>query len=134
MDVYGAKLCLYGTPNYVDCDSIPDGEDNCLNHYNPGQADTCPPQGNGIGDACDCEGNFDCDQDVDSSDVTASLADFGRSIYNNPCSNQDSCKGDFSFDRDVDAQDVTKFLEDFGRSQYNKPCPVCQMGVWCAYP
>jgi len=135
MDVYVAKLCLYGTPNNVDCDSIPDGEDNCPDHYNPGQEDTYPPQGNGIGDACDCEANFDCDQSVDAGEVMTFLQHFGRSQYNRPCSNQDPCLGDFTCDKDVDAQDVTKFLEDFGRSQYNKPCPICTQGQpWCVYP
>jgi len=99
------------------------------------QEDTCPPQGNGIGDACDCEGNFDCDRDVDATDVTSFLADFGRSIYNKPCINADPCDGDFYCDGDVDANDVTKFLEDFGRSQYINPCPLCTPGTpWCVYP
>ena len=100
------------------------------------QEDTYPPpSGNDIGDACDCEANFDCDQDVDANDVTAFLTDFGRSQYNNPCINGKQCKGDFSCDGDVDANDVTKFLEDFGRSQYNKPCPICTQGQpWCVYP
>jgi len=65
--------------------------------------------------------------------LTAFLTDFGRSIYNRPCTNGDQCYGDFSCDGDVDAADVTKFLEDFGRSQYNNPCPVCQAGDWCVY-
>ena len=117
-----------------DKDQIGDACDNCPNKANPSQADTFPPQGNGIGDACECEANFDCDQDVDANDVTAFLTDFGRSIYNRPCSNLDPCKGDFSCDRDVDANDVTKFLEDFGRSQYNNPCPICTLGQpWCVY-
>lgn len=32
-----------------------------------------------------CEGNFDCDQDVDGTDAAAFKADFGRDQYNNPC-------------------------------------------------
>ena len=116
-----------------DGDDVGNVCDNCPNNTNPGQEDTYPPQGNGFGDACDCEGNFDCDPDVDAQDVTAFLADFGRSIYNWPCTNVDPCKGDFSCDGDVDATDVTKFLEDFGRSQYNKPCPACVVGNWCTY-
>jgi hypothetical protein len=98
------------------------------------QTDTYPPGGNGIGDACDCEANFDCDQDVDANDVTAFLADFGRSIYNNQCTNENQCHGDVSCDGDVDADDVTKFLEDFGRSQYYNPCPMCNPSQpWCVY-
>ena len=98
------------------------------------QADTYPPGGNGIGDACDCEGNFDCDTDVDAADVTAFLADFGRSIFFNPCSNALPCDGDFLCDVDADADDVAKFLEDFGRSIFFKPCPICDGSAWCTYP
>ena len=117
----------------TDGDGVGNVCDNCSALQNPSQEDTYPPAGNGIGDLCDCEANFDCDTDVDAQDVTAFLADFGRSIYNQPCTNLDPCKGDFSCDGDVDATDVTKFLEDFGRSQYNKPCPVCVMKNWCKY-
>ena len=119
--------------NDSDTDGVGDLCENCLNIFNPYQEDTYPPDGNEIGDACDCEGNFDCDQDIDAGDVTTFLQHFGRSQYNNPCTNQYQCKGDFSCDGDVDAQDVTKFLEDFGRSQYNNPCPVCEAGGWCSY-
>ena len=127
---YGVKATSV-TP---DNDDICFGDDNCPSHYNPDQEDNYPPGGNGIGDACDCEANFDCDQDVDANDVTAFLTDFGRSQYYRPCSNEDPCKGDFSCDGDVDASDVTKFLEDFGRSQYYNPCPACVAGAWCVYP
>jgi len=117
----------------VDQDNVGDMCDNCLNTVNPAQEDTSPPGGNGIGNACECEGNFDCDVDVsvDADDVTAFLDNFGRSIYNNPCTNTSPCNGDFLCDGDVDADDVTKFLEDFGRSQYNNPCPECEGGDWC---
>jgi hypothetical protein len=100
------------------------------------QADTYPPGGNGIGDACECEGNFDCDQDedVDALDVAAFLADFGRSVFFNPCTNALTCDGDFLCDVDVDADDVAKFLEDFGRSPFFQPCPICSGAPWCSYP
>ena len=97
------------------------------------QEDTYPPEGNSIGDACDCEANFDCDADVDAEDVTAFLNDFGRNAYSNPCEAGNQCKGDFSCDGDVDAVDVTKFLEDFGRNAYSNPCPACIEGDWCIY-
>ena len=39
----------------------------------------------GIGDACTCEADFECDGDVDADDVTKFLEDFGRSQYYNSC-------------------------------------------------
>jgi hypothetical protein len=93
------------------------------------QADTYPPGGNGIGDACDCEGNFNCDLDVDGAELTAFLADFGRGQYDRPCDTvPPACNGDFTCDGDVDGDDLTKFLEDFGRGQYDRPCPDCVPG------
>ena len=129
----GAYKIILGGALDSDGDGIMDYDDNCPTTPNPNQEDTYPPQGNGIGDACDCEGNFDCDQDVDANDVTRFLWDFGRMQSYNPCTNSHQCYGDFSCDGDVDASDVTKFLEDFGRSQYNNPCPVCEVGNWCVY-
>jgi hypothetical protein len=32
-----------------------------------------------------CEGNFDCDQDVDGTDASVFKSDFGRSSFKNPC-------------------------------------------------
>ena len=87
------------------------------------QGDTFPPGGNGIGDTCDCESDFDCSGGVDAIDVTAFLNDFGRSTFNNPCTNISPCNGDVDCNVNVDANDVTKFLEDFGREQYYNPCP-----------
>ena len=98
------------------------------------QEDIYPPQGNNIGDACDCESDFDCSGGVDANDVTAFLGDFGRSTFNNPCTNADPCNGDVDCNANVDANDVNKFLEDFGRSQFNNPCPACVVGDWCVYP
>ena len=121
-------------PGDADGDGIPDSEDNCPDTGNPGQEDTYPPQGNGIGDACECESDFDCDGDVDADDVAAFLTDFGRFQFNNPCVNGNQCNGDCECDTDVDADDVEKFLEDFGRFQFNNPCPACAVGDWCVYP
>jgi len=116
-----------------DIDGVGDVCDNCPEDSNSNQEDTYPPQGNGIGDACDCESDFSCDGDVDAEDVTTFLVDFGRNSYNNPCTNISQCKGDFGCDGDVDATDVTKFLEDFGRNAYNNPCAACAVGDWCEY-
>ena len=116
-----------------DTDGVGDVCDNCPSVINLGQEDTYPPGGNGIGDACECEGDFDCDGDVDAEDVTTFLDGFGRNQYNNPCEVGNQCNGDFECDSDVDATDVTKFLEDFGRNQYNNQCPACKAGDWCVY-
>jgi hypothetical protein len=117
----------------TDGDGIVNTSDNCPDDYNPNQEDIYPPEGNGIGNACDCEGDFDCNSTVDATDLTSFLNDFGRSAFFNPCTDAAPCKGDFNCDVNVDADDVTMFLEDFGRSQYNNPCPPCVTGDWC-YP
>ena len=70
---------LVQAPADTDGDAILDSEDNCPDVYNPGQEDTYPPQGNAIGDACDCEADFHCDGNVDAEDVHDFLLDFGRS-------------------------------------------------------
>jgi hypothetical protein len=110
--------------------------DNCPATANPSQDDSYPPHGNAIGDACECEGNFNCsaDQDVDGSDAASFKADFGRSNMIHPCIDGDACSGDFSCDGDVDGTDASLFKQDFGRSSMQNPCPGCAGGVeWCAY-
>jgi hypothetical protein len=110
------------------------GEDNCPLDYNTNQEDTYPPGGNGIGDACDCESDLDCDGDVDGTDKANFKLYFGRSLFENPCNNEPQCSGDFDCDNDCDGTDVSKFKEDFGRSGYGNPCPPCTTGDWCIYP
>ena len=120
--------------NFFADDGIPIYYDNCPDIYNPDQEDTYPPGGNGIGDTCECEGDFDCNGNVDADDVILFLADFGRSLFNNPCTGINDCNGDTSCDGDVDSDDVLKLLEDFGRSQYNNPCPACDPETpYCTY-
>ena len=97
------------------------------------QTDTFPSGGNGIGDACECEGDFNCDGDVDYEDVSAFLMDLGRNVYFYPCTNENPCNGDLDCDTDVDALDVLKFIEDFLRNRWNTPCPTCDGGNWCVY-
>jgi hypothetical protein len=86
-----------------------------------------------IGDACECEADFNCDGNVDAIDVMSFLTDFGRNQFNNPCTSGSPCNGDFNCDGNVDSTDVTKFLEDFGRNAFNNPCPACVVGAWCVY-
>jgi hypothetical protein len=117
-----------------DSDGIADACDNCPVVSNHDQEDTCPPGGNGIGDACECEGDFACDDDVDGSDASAFKVDFGRSVMVHPCIDGDTCNGDFSCDGDVDGTDASLFKQDFGRSSMQNPCPACTAGVvWCMY-
>lgn len=38
-----------------------------------------------------CEGNFDCDQDVDGTDAAVFKEDFGRNAFSSPCDNCYTC-------------------------------------------
>jgi hypothetical protein len=117
----------------IDGDEWEDVFDNCVNTSNPSQGDTYPPEGNDIGNACDCEGDFDCDGDADGTDASTFKIDFGRSPLGNHCEAGDPCNGDFDCDGDVDGSDVDGFKLDFGRSSFANPCPACEVGVWCSY-
>ena len=120
----------FGNPGYSNICDV----DNCLVDNNPLQEDTLPPQGNAIGDACECEGDFDCDLDCDGTDASTFKVNFGRSTILDPCIAGDPCNGDFSCDGDVDGTDASLFKSDFGRGQYQNPCPACVAGVeWCNY-
>jgi hypothetical protein len=134
-------LCA-GCTSDDDCDGICNpgasspscsGSDNCPASYNPGQEDTYPTNANGIGDACDCEGDFNCDGDVDGTDAFLFKTDFGRSIFNEPCTSTTSCNGDFNCDGDVDGSDAFIIKTDFGRSLIVNRCPACVAGTWCSY-
>lgn len=118
-----------------ESDGVTDCIDNCPTIGNADQQDSYPPLGNGIGDACECEGNFNCaeDQDVDGSDAFTFKSDFGRSIVLHPCIAGDTCNGDFSCDGDVDGTDAFLFKSDFGRSIILNPCPYCVTNPWCTY-
>ena len=86
-----------------------------------------------IGDACDCEGNFNCDDDCDGSDAHIFKLSFGRSSLMTPCTMDDSCNGDNDCDGDVDGLDAYTFMQDFGRNQFNNACPNCVMKKRCSY-
>ena len=55
-----------------------------------------------------CDGDFDCDTDIDGSDLSIFAADFGRT----DCSGD--CEGDFDNDDDVDGSDLAMFAANFG--------------------
>ena len=117
----------YGNPGFPNICEM----DNCPEHHNPEQVDTFPPQRNGCGDACECEGNFDGDEDQDGSDAFTFKVDFGRSPFGNPCIPDNPCNGNFNCDEDVDGSDAFIFKEDFGRSPFGNPCPNCVTIPWC---
>ncbi len=82
-----------------------------------------------------CEGNFDCDADQDGLDAAIFKADFGRSGYKRPCTNDDPCNGDFTCNGNVDGSDAALFKSDFGRSTLSQACPSnCETDDYCAYP
>jgi hypothetical protein len=113
-----------GSTTDSDGDGFPDDEDNCPDDYNPDQLDNDPPGGNSCGDACECEGDFEPDGDVDGTDAINFKADFFRK----DCSTNPPCDGDFECDGDVDGTDAVKFKVDF----FRKDCPSCS-GWPCGY-
>jgi hypothetical protein len=86
-----------------------------------------------IGDGCDCEGNFNCDDDCDGSDAYIFKLSFGRSSLLTPCTTDNPCNGDTDCDGDVDGVDAFTFKQDFGRNQLNNACPVCVVKKQCSY-
>ena len=134
--------CLW-TPNGPDGGTCISGaignfcidDDECggeINSCSMQQEDSYPPGGNGVGDACDCEGDFICDGDVDGTDAALFKRDFGRG-FSNACRYEVPCRGDFDCDGDVDGTDVSLLKADFGRNPLNKPCPACTIEGWCVY-
>jgi hypothetical protein len=79
----GLGTCIYG----------PSSGQTCMNNSQCGtngfcsmnQEDSFPPGGNGIGDACECEGDFNADGNVDGIDAAQFKSDFGRSSIHKPC-------------------------------------------------
>ena len=149
--------------NDDDCDNVFNTDDNCPYNPNGTSLGTCtlgnigkvcmrndncgtgglcsmnqednypPPDGNGFGDACECEGDLDCDEDVDGTDIGIFKADFGRSLFDDPCTSEFPCNGDFNCDGDVDGSDALLMSGDFGRSPFGEQCPQCFGELWCSY-
>lgn len=87
---------------------------------------------------CDCPSNFDCDYDVDGSDAAKFRVDFGRSLFDRPCTNEEPCNGDFECDGDVDGTNAAKFKERYGTVSLPPYgyCLSCVDGVYqydCSY-
>jgi len=57
-----------------------------------------------------CDGDFDCDVDIDGSDLAVFAADFGRTDCDV------DCEGDFDNDGDVDGSDLAVFATNFGQT------------------
>jgi len=118
--------------NNVDC-TLPPSVPKCVLT----QADNYPLGGNGVGDACECEGDFDDNGNVDAADQPLIALDFGRNIHGpNPCTAADPCNGDFNCDGNVDAADIVIFSSDFGRNQFNNQCPSrspALPALYCTY-
>ena len=64
-----------------------------------------------------CKDDFNCDRDVDESDLAVFATDFGRT----DCGTAPFCDGNFDGDNDVDSDDLSIFAADFGRTD----CPPC---------
>jgi hypothetical protein len=121
--------------NDLDDDKIINDIDNCPLIANANQLDSYPPGGNGCGDACECEGNFQGnDVDCDGTDAAIFKIDFGRNSVNRPCNTAAPCNGDFSCNGNVDGSDAARFKADFGRNGLNNPCPSFEKIPWCVYP
>jgi hypothetical protein len=150
--------CLCGID--TDADGISDDEDTCPLHPNSPVLGICVGVGSPWGKTCvseeecgtgslasccmnqscspgcDCKSNFDCDGDVDGTDGARFKADFGRTLFSNPCNSQDTCNGDFDCDGDVDGTDGADFKRYFGRGPLGGYCISCVDGVYqysCSY-
>jgi len=99
---------------FIADDGIDTANDNCADYYNPDQKDTYPPQGNGIGDACECYANFNYPNDlkVNASDLGVFKLEYGRIDCK---TTPPLCKADGNNDGKVNAQDLGLFKNEYGR-------------------
>ena len=97
-----SDICEYGTIIGTSCTS----DEDC------GAGGNCSLDQDEY--VCNCVGSFDCDYDVDGTDAAHFKMHFGRSPYNNPCTNELLCNGDFECDCDVDGTDAAQFKNGFG--------------------
>lgn len=92
----------------ADVDGIADVYDNCLGAFNPDQLDS---DGDGVGDACEaCPGDVNGDGDVNLSDLSILLANFGT------LGGTTQEMGDLNGDGDVNLSDLSILLGNFGLS------------------
>ncbi|MFN0136555.1 MAG: dockerin type I domain-containing protein [Phycisphaerae bacterium] len=90
----------------ADLDRVGNDCDNCPSVSNRDQHDD---DGNGVGDACqNCPGDVDGDNDVDLTDLSRLLSNFGVA------SGATRGMGDLNGDGDVDLSDLSMLLANFG--------------------
>ena len=77
--------------------TVPQTQTRISRHY--------PPDGNTSGDACECEGNFDCDVDR-TGEMPRPLRRISAGVISEPLTNELPCNGDFDCDSDVDGTDA----------------------------
>lgn len=136
-DPFGIAVDQMPRPNPVPADTDGDGvfdlEDNCVEFSNPGQEDTEPPEGNGVGDACDPP--ITCDINGDASvglpDVTLLLLQFGNDCNIDPLLD---CSADCAPEPDmiVGLPDFSALIGEFGNQtgvsgalvNFPATCPV----------
>jgi hypothetical protein len=116
----------------TDTDGVGDVCDNCPTVANPDQTDllgcTLTEQArgdvtNGIGDACECDGDANRDGQITFADITTVLANFGTVWYECPgtCTDAGRCQGDANRDGFVSFLDITTVLANFGLSCTSTP-------------
>ena len=93
-----------------DGDGVLNEADNCPTVDNPYQEDNYPPEGNNIGDACECHSDCDSDGKVQLSDLVIMKQEFMKTPVNADC----------NYDSKVDLADLVIMKNEFMRID----CPV----------
>ena len=104
--------------NFISCDEDAD----CAATGGLCQMEQGDYNGSGCGDVCECEGEFEGDNDVDGMDALTFKSDFGRQ----DCDAVTPCNGNFNCDSDVDGLDAIMFKINFGR----RDCPSCAFSCY----
>ena len=86
-----------------------------------------------MGDACDCEGDFNCDGSVDDRDARIFKRNQLKTCYSlNPCPHEDLCKDDFDCTGKIDGADEMLFKSALRQKSKQQPLPdMCRGGVVC---
>lgn len=106
---YNESAFAYELDFFADDEIHPD-EDNCPHIYNPDQEDTIPPEGNGIGNACECHADSNCDTRVDLIDLMTLKREFMA-----PDCYTITCHADFNYDYKVNVADLMILYDELQR-------------------